>query len=108
MPPRASGRNKTYESNRRGNPAGLPSYLPCFSPSTGGDFTGAAFEWCDKCGKVGGRTMNGTTETTIAGEGDAPLADRRVVLGVTGGIAAYKAAELMPSARSRPARPCAW
>jgi len=38
----------------------------------------------------------GLTGTTIVGEGgDAPLANRRVVLGVTGGIAAYKAAELV-------------
>jgi phosphopantothenoylcysteine decarboxylase / phosphopantothenate---cysteine ligase len=39
--------------------------------------------------------MDGTTRTTIVGEGDAALANRRVVLGVTGGIAAYKAAELV-------------
>ena len=39
--------------------------------------------------------MNGTTGTAIVGGGDAALANRRVVLGVTGGIAAYKAAELV-------------
>jgi phosphopantothenoylcysteine decarboxylase/phosphopantothenate--cysteine ligase len=39
--------------------------------------------------------MKETPQTTIAAGGDAPLAHRRVVLGVTGGIAAYKAAELV-------------
>jgi len=39
--------------------------------------------------------MNGTTGTAIVDGGDAALANRRIVLGVTGGIAAYKAAELV-------------
>jgi hypothetical protein len=35
--------SKTYESNLRGNPPGLPSCLACFRLSTGADIMRVAF-----------------------------------------------------------------
>ena len=91
-----SGCSNTYESNLRGNPAGLPSNLPCFTPSTARRFyEGRVLNAATNCGKVGEHHERDDRQRRSDGGGDAALANRRVVLGVTGGIAAYKAAELV-------------
>ena len=49
---------------------------------------------CSRRGRVRRRGLSGTTEATARDMGASSLAGKRIVLGVSGGIAAYKAIEV--------------
>ena len=91
---RAAAARRTSRTGAGTRP-GSPRICLASTPPRAAILGGSRSEWWRQTAVRSGRTMNGTTGNAIAGGGDAPLANRRIVLGVTGGIAAYKAAELV-------------